>query len=317
VSSVDLLIPVYNEEATIALFYQQLCQAIADLPYSFRIIFINDGSGDRVGEHLRALARQDARLIVLELSRNFGQQAALTAGLDFADADFVISLDGDGEHPPELIGEMLSLASQGYEVVLAQRVRAQQAGPFKRWTSDAFYTFINTIGNTHIVPGSGEFRLLARPALLALRQMPEYHRFLRGMVAWIGFRSVILPYIPAQRLGGKSKYSLRRLVHLALDATFSFSLVPLYAALSLGGLFLLLALIEAIYVLSFWITGQSSGLAPGWSSLMFVLLFVGGSIMVSLGILGVYLGYIFQEVKHRPVYLIRKTYGEGKREKPA
>ncbi|MBP7228649.1 MAG: glycosyltransferase family 2 protein [Longilinea sp.] len=314
--SVDLVIPVYNEEATITLFYQQLCRAIADLPYTFRIIFVNDGSGDGLSERLQALAAQDPRLIVLELSRNFGQQAAVTAGLDYADADYVISLDGDGEHPPELIGEMLSLASQGYEVVLGQRARAQQAGPFKRWTSDAFYTFINSIGNTRIVPGSGEFRLLARPALLALRQMPEYHRFLRGMVAWIGFRSVILPYIPAQRLGGQSKYSVRRLIKLALDATFSFSLVPLYAALSLGGLFLLLALLEAIYVLSFWVTGRSSGLAPGWSSLMFVLLFVGGTIMVSLGILGAYLGYIFQEVKRRPIYLIRKVYGAQHKEQP-
>lgn len=305
-TTVDLVIPVYNEEAALPAFHARLCRALAGLPQQFRILFINDGSRDGTGAVLRHLASQDERLQVLELSRNFGHQAALTAGLDRAEADFVITLDGDGQHPPERIGEMLALAEQGYQVVLAQRVSDQGGGVFKRWSSDGFYRLLNWIGETNLPPGVGDFRLLARPALLALRQMPEYHRFLRGMVAWIGYRTIILPYVPQARLAGRSKYSLRKMLRLALDAIFSFSLVPLYAVLTLGGLFLLLALVEAVYVLRFWVTGQTSSLAPGWSSLMFVLLIVGGLVMSSLGIIGLYLGYIFREVKHRPVYLLQQ-----------
>ncbi len=306
---VAIIVPVYNEEEAFEAFYRKLSASLEGLDFAIQMIFVNDGSTDATPARLEAVAAQDVRVKVIELSRNFGHQAALSAGLDAADADYIITLDGDGEHPPELIAQMLELARSGYEVVLTQRSEAQQASAFKRLTSDAFYRMINGIGDTHILPGSGDFRLLARPALDALRQMPEYHRFLRGMVAWVGFRTVILPYTPAPRLGGASKYSLKQMLRLGMNATFSFSLVPLYASLSLGAIFLLLALIEAIYVLSFWVTGRIDGLAPGWSSLMFVLLVVGGTIMVTLGVIGIYLGYIFQEVKHRPVYIVRRVMG--------
>ena len=307
--TVDIVVPVYNEEAAIEAFHQQLCAALDGLAYAFRFIYVNDGSADATAARLEALAAADDRLLLVELSRNFGHQAALTAGLDAADADFTLTLDGDGEHPPELIPQMLELAQAGYEVVLTQRVEGQQASAFKRWTSDRFYALLNRVADTKIPPGAGDFRLLARPALTALKQMPEHHRFLRGMVAWMGFRTVLLPYTPARRLAGQSKYSLAKMVRLAMNAVFSFSLVPLYVSLSLGGIFLLLALVEAIYVLSFWVSGQQASLAPGWSSLMFVLLVVGGMVMVTLGIMGLYLGYIFQEVKRRPTYLIRKITG--------
>lgn len=313
---VAIVIPVYNEEAVIEPFYQKLKAVIDRLDYAFSLCFVNDGSSDDTASALARICAQDGRVKVVELSRNFGHQAALTAGLDQADADFIISLDGDGEHPPELIPQMLELAQTGYEVVLTQRSEAQQAAAFKRWSSDAFYRFINRIADTRVIPGAGDYRLLARPALEALRQMPEYHRFLRGMVAWIGFRSVILPYTPAQRLGGRSKYSLKKMLRLGMNATFSFSLVPLYASLSLGGIFLLLALVEAIYVLSFWIGGRQAGLAPGWSSLMFVLLVVGGMVMVTLGVIGIYLGYIFQEAKHRPVYIVRRVLADSAQKEP-
>lgn len=302
-----IVVPVFNEEEAIELFYNQLTASLAGLEEEISFIFVNDGSTDGTSARLEALAARDPRLTVVELSRNFGHQAALSAGLDQADADYIITLDGDGEHPPELIPAMLQLARSGVDVVLAQRVESQQASAFKRWTSDAFYRFINRIADTQVISGAGDFRLLSRPALDALRSLPEYHRFLRGMVAWIGFRTEILPYTPALRLGGHSKYSFKKMLRLAMNATFSFSLVPLYASLSLGGIFLLLALIEAIYVLSFWISGRQAGLSPGWSSLMFVLLVVGGTVMITLGVIGIYLGYIFQEVKHRPVYLVRRV----------
>ena len=177
---------------------------------------------------------------------------------------------------------------------------------FKRWTSALFYRLINQIGSTQITPGAADFRLLTRQVVEALCSMPEYHRFLRGMVAWVGYKSVILPYTPPPRMAGKSKYSLGKMLRLSMDAIFSFSLVPLYIGISLGVLMLLLALVEMIYVLSFWVTGNISNLAPGWSSLMFILLMVGGFLMISIGVIGVYIGYIFQEVKGRPVYLVRE-----------
>lgn len=306
---VAIVVPIYNEEEAFEAFFDQLRASLIGLDYTFHFYFVNDGSSDATAARLEAAAEQDARVTVIELSRNFGHQAALSAGLDAADGDYIITLDGDGEHPPEMIPQMLELAQSGYEVILTQRNEAQQASAFKRWTSDLFYSFINRIGDTQILPGSGDFRLLSRPALDALRRMPEYHRFLRGMVAWVGFRTAILPYTPAARLGGASKYSLRKMLKLSLNATFSFSLMPLYASLSLGAVFLLLALIEAVYVLSFWISGRQHTLAPGWSSLMFVLLVVGGMVMITLGVIGIYLGYIFQEVKHRPVYIIRRVIG--------
>ena len=303
---VDLVIPVYNEEEAIAAFHRRLRAVIDPLPYSFTILYVNDGSKDATAERLTEIAADDRRVTVIELSRNFGHQAALTAGLDHSRGDFVISLDGDGEHPPEMIPQMMQLALNGYEVVLTQRVEGQQAGWFKRWTSDAFYRWLNRLSNTRILPGSGDFRLLSRKAADALCQMREYQRFLRGMVAWMGFQTVILPYSPAQRIAGHSKYSLRKMLKLAADALFSFSLAPLFIGISLGGVFLLLAMIEVIYVLSFWVTNRQDTLAPGWSSLMFVLLVVGGVLMITLGIIGVYVGFIFQEVKRRPIYFVRR-----------
>ena len=310
IETVEFVIPVYNESEAIHSFHEQLIQAIAELKHSFRFTYVNDGSKDDTLDQLTELSRQDARIRVIELSRNFGHQAALSAGLDLADADAVITLDGDGEHPPALIPQMLALAEAGNDIIIAQRTESQKASAFKRLTSDAFYWMINRIGNTEIQPGAADFRLMTRPALDALKQFREYHRFLRGMVAWMGYRSVVLPYAPANRLGGSSKYSLRKMLGLALNAIFSFSLLPLYISISLGGLFLLGAVLEVIYVLSFWIRGMQSTLAPCWSSLMFILLVVGGTIMITLGFIGIYLGYIFQEVKGRPVYLIRQIIQE-------
>ncbi len=312
---VDLVLPIFNEEEVLAGFHRQLSAAIESLPYRFRIFYINDGSSDGTAAVLEEICRGDRRVVVVELSRNFGHQAALTAGLDRADGDYVISMDGDGQHPPELIGEMLSLADAGYDAVITQRLEETGQSFLKKTTSRVFYRLINSIGNTRVLPGSADFRLLSRRFVEALRTMPEYHRFLRGMVAWAGFKSVILPFKPPTRLAGKSKYSFRKMVALCMDAVFSFSLVPLYIGISAGVVMLVLALAEMAYVLSFWISGRQSGLAPGWSSLMFVLLVVGGFLMITLGFIGVYVGYIFQEVKRRPVYLVRSVFASNPTDK--
>lgn len=311
--TVGIVVPVYNEEEVLLAFHSQILHAIEPLPYRFRIYYVNDGSSDHTEEMLQQLACQDERVTAIELSRNFGHQAALTAGLDAAEGDFVISMDGDGQHPPEMIGEMLTLAESGYDVVLTQRNDAMGGSAFKRQTAAVFYRLINRMGDTEILPGGADFRLMSRGVVDALKQMREYHRFLRGMVAWMGYRTIILPYNPPERLAGKSKYTMKKMLRLASNAIFSFSLVPLYVGVSLGALLLFLALAEMVYVLSFWVTGNISGLAPGWSSLMFVLLVVGGILMILLGFIGIYIGFIFQEVKGRPIYLVRQTVrGDGK-----
>src|SRR5437868_11288609 len=250
--AIDVVVPLYNEEQVVAEFHRRLMDVLTPLrrQHDVRIYYVNDGSDDHTGAELAKLAADDPDITVLELSRNFGHQAALTAGLDRARGDAVITLDGDGQHPPELIVDMVALYEAGYEVVLTQRVSADQPR-FKRWTSTAFYRLLSAIADTPIPAGSADYRLVARPVLEALREMREYHRFLRGMVAWVGFRTVVLPYAEPARLGGYPKYSLTRMARLAADATFSFSLVPLGIALAVGLGFLGLAALEALYVASF------------------------------------------------------------------
>ena len=304
--TIDLVIPVYNEAGVVERTYADICKVIDCLPHKFTIYYVDDGSQDNTVKSLTALAEQDPRIVILEFARNFGHQAALTAGLDASSGDFVISLDADGQHPPEMISQMIELFQKGYDIVQAQRIENGQGFSFKQVTSSGFYALINTISGTRMQPGAADFRGLSRQAVDSLKSMPEYHRFLRGMISWMGYRSVVLPYHETRRVAGKTKYSLGKMFRLAMDAIFSFSLVPLYIGLSAGGVFFCLAALEMIYVLSFWVTGRTSSLAPGWSSLMFVILIVSGTLMILLGFIGVYVGYIFQEVKRRPVYLLKK-----------
>jgi dolichol-phosphate mannosyltransferase len=304
--AIDLVIPVFNEAGVVEQTHASIGKVIDGLPYKFTIYYVNDGSVDGTAKCLATLAEADHRIVVLELARNFGHQAALTAGLDASSGDFVISMDGDGQHPPEMIPQMVELFKQGYDIVQAQRIEAGQSISFKKMTSAGFYALINRISGTRILPGAADFRGMSRQVVEALKSMPEYHRFLRGMISWMGYRSVILPYHETSRVAGKSKYSFAKMLRLAMDAIFSFSLMPLYIGLSAGGVFFCLAALEMVYVLSFWVTGRTSSLAPGWSSLMFVILIVSGILMILVGFIGVYVGYIFQEVKRRPVYLLKK-----------
>ena len=308
---VAIIIPIYNEAGVVEQSHAHICAVVDELPYQFTFYYVDDGSNDGTEKLLNALAIKDRRVKVITLSRNFGHQAALSAGLDRAEGDVVISMDGDGQHPPEMIPQMLNLMKQGYDIVQTQRMDEAQPASFKKWTSGLFYRLINVISGTRILPGASDFRALSRRAVDAIKSMPEYHRFLRGMVAWIGFPMVILPYQPAERISGQSKYSFRKMFDLAMNAIFSFSLVPLYIGLSMGGIFLFLAVLEMIYVLSFWVTGRTSQLEPGWSSLMFVLLIIGGVLMILLGFIGVYVGFIFQEAKRRPIYLIKGEKQDG------
>ena len=308
--SIDIVTPVFNEAGVVERTYANLCAVIDSLPYNFTIYYVNDGSTDGTSEALAALAEKDERIQVIELSRNFGHQAALTAGLDAARGDLVITMDCDGQHPPEMIPEIINLFKQGYDVIQCLRTDAIAMSTFKKWTSEGFYRLLNLVSGTHVLAGAADFRALSRQAVEALKAMPEYHRFLRSMIVWMGYRSVVLPYLEPARIAGTSKYSVAKMIRLASDAIFSFSLMPLYIGLSAGFVFIVLALAQMIYVLVLWLTHQTNRIVPGWSSLMAVLLIASGIIMILLGFIGVYVGYIFQEVKHRPVYLVRRPKSE-------
>ena len=308
--SIDIVTPVFNEVGVVDRTYASLCAVIDSLPYTFTIYYVDDGSTDGTSESLAALAEKDKRIQVIELSRNFGHQAALTAGLDASRGDLAITMDCDGQHPPEIIPEMINLFKQGYDVIQCQRNDDASPGVFKKFSSDRFYWLLNLVSETRVLPGAADFRALSRQVLDALKAMPESHRFLRGMISWMGYRSVILPYREPERIAGKSKYSFGKMFRLASDAIFSFSMVPLYIGLSFGFIFIILALAQMTYVLVLWLTHQTNCMVSGWSSLMGVLLIASAIIMILLGFIGVYVGYIFQEVKRRPVYLVRRPRPE-------
>lgn len=302
---IDLVIPVYNEVEAILRTHADLRLVVDALPHDFRFIYVDDGSTDGTADTLRGISDDDRRVTALTLSRNFGHQPALTAGMDASRGDIMISLDADGQHPPALIPKMIELIQSGYDIVQGQRIEDGRGASFKKLTSNFFYWLINRISGTQVMAGAADFRALSRTALDGVRSMREYHRFLRGMVAWMGYDSVILPYHEPERVAGRSKYSLGKMTRLASDAVFSFSLAPLYIGLSAGFLFFILACGQLAWVLSLWATKNTAQLEPGWSSLMGVLLIASGIIMILLGFIGVYVGYIFQEVKRRPIYLIK------------
>lgn len=305
--TIDFVIPLFSEEGSLPGFHSQLESVQLPEGYTRRYIYVNDGSADQTATILNELAARDSSVQVIHLSRNFGHQAALSAGLDAATADIVISMDGDGQHPASVIPEMLRLHAAGYHIVQAQRLDdGHSASLFKRTTSAFFYRLVSLVGEVNLAPGTSDFRLLSREALNALRCLPEYHRFLRGMIVWIGFQSVTLPYKPGNRLAGKPKYSLRRMLALAADGFFSFSLVPLWIGLLIGSAFVALAALELAYTTYVWLGGHKDQLVPGWTSLVLILTLASAITMILQGILGIYVGMIFKEVKRRPVYLVKK-----------
>jgi dolichol-phosphate mannosyltransferase len=269
---VDFVIPLYNEQAGLIRFHEMLDATPLPPEFERRYIYVDDGSDDQTPSLLEELAAKDSRISVIHLSRNFGHQAALSAGVDAASGDTVITLDGDGQHPPSLIPEMLRLQSAGVDIVQAQRIDDTRSAPFfKRLTSRLFYALASFIGEVNLAPGTSDFRLLSRRAVDALKRLPEYHRFFRGMVVWIGFPTVMLPYKPGLRLAGKPKYSLKRMLMLATDGFFSFSLVPLWIGLLLGIVFIALASFELAYTGYVWLGGHRDQLVPGWTSLVLIL----------------------------------------------
>jgi dolichol-phosphate mannosyltransferase len=306
--TLSIVCPAYEEEAVLPVFHEKLDLALRPVAgeYRIEILYVDDGSRDRTLDVLRELAQTDLRVRYLSLSRNFGHQAALTAGLEHACGDVVVSLDSDLQHPPDLIPLLLARWREGYDVVLTERTDGPEVGWFKRFTSQQFYRLLQRLSDTEVRPACADFRLLSRPAVDALLRLRETHRFLRGMVNWLGFRVASEPYQVAPRAAGVSHYTLRRMLRLAGDGILSFSRVPLqlpaYAGLGSVGLGLLYALGTAGAALA----GSSMAAWPV-HLLLIVVLVLGGLILCAIGIVGEYVGRIYEQVKQRPIYLLKES----------
>src|ERR1700735_2714760 len=297
---VSVVAPVDNEEETIEEFVARVCKALKGL--RFELVLVDDGSSDGSPMLLRKLASSDARVRVVQLSRNFGHQTALTAGLDHAQGDAVVMLDADLQDPPELIPKMLDHWRAGCDVVYAVREHRAGESRFKLSTARWFYALFDKLAQVELQHNSGDFRLLDRRALDALLSMRERNRFLRGMTVWVGYRQAAVPYSRDRRFAGKTKYTIPKMLRFSLDAISSFSHRPLQLATLLGFLISTLAFIAIPIVIVLRILGSY---LPGFSSLTIVVLLLGGIELIAIGIIGEYVGRIYDEVKGRPLYLVR------------
>jgi polyisoprenyl-phosphate glycosyltransferase len=296
----SVVVPMCDEEATVEAFHARVRTALEGLPYE--LILVDDGSTDRTGELLDSLAETDPRVRVVHLSRNFGHQMALTAGFDHAHGDAVVTLDGDLQDPPETILVMLEEWRAGSEVVYAVRERREGETGFKLTTARWFYNVFGKLAGIDLEPESGDYRLLDRRAVDALLAMRERNRFLRGMTVWVGFRQTAVAYERDARYAGETKYTLRRMLRFAFDAITSFSDAPLKAATLLGFAFSGLALLCIPVAIGFRIADQ---FVPGITTTVIAVLLLGGIQLITLGIIGEYVGRIYDEVKRRPLYVVR------------
>ena len=298
---ISIVVPVYNEEENIAHFARAVADVMERLPYHYELLFIDDGSSDRSREILRTLGAQDAYIGSIFLARNYGHQLALTCGIDHADGDAVITMDGDMQHPPELLPQLIARWEEGFEIVQTVRLTTEGVSFFKRATSKYYYRLLNLLTDVEIQEGGSDFRLMDRKAVLALRRYREHARFIRGMVGALGFRRTTVDFVAQARYAGSSKFSLRRMISFALDGIFAYSIKPLRTALYAGIVSALLAVVLFLHVLVETLRGET---VPGWSTIVVCSLFFGGMQMMMLGVCGEYIARILQEVKNRPLYLV-------------
>jgi polyisoprenyl-phosphate glycosyltransferase len=301
----SLVIPIYNEESTIPALYQRVSAVMDGLDDTSELILINDGSQDRTLELVRELHDRDNRVVYLSLARNFGHQIAVTAGLNYVRGKAIIVLDGDLQDPPELIPDLLALWRQGYQVVYAQRTKRVREGWFKRLCAFAFYRILKHLADVEIPTDTGDFCLMDRQIVDLLNQMPERNRYLRGLRAWVGFNQIALEYDRDSRFAGEVKYTFAKSLGLAINGLVSFSSVPLRLSTYLGLFSAFLAIVMAILVL-YWRVFTNSTLT-GFATIAIAIFFLGAVQLISIGILGEYVGRIYEEVKHRPLYTLSEV----------
>jgi polyisoprenyl-phosphate glycosyltransferase len=300
----SVVVPVFNEVEAVSELHRRLSAAVSGLG-AHELVFVDDGSSDGSWEALRAVAAGDPHVRLIRLSRNFGHQIALSAGLEAARGDAVVSMDGDLQDPPELIPELVGRWQDGFDVVYAVRSQRRGETRFKLATASLFYKAINRMSSIDIPEQAGDFRLMSRRALDALLAMPERARFLRGMTSWVGFRQVGVEYERDARYAGETKYPLRRMLHFASDAVTSFSTAPIRFVVGLGFVSVVLCLLALVWTL--YLRLFTTETVQGWTSVIFVVLFLGGIQLISIGIIGQYVGRIFEEVKARPLYVVAEV----------
>jgi dolichol-phosphate mannosyltransferase len=301
VPTLSVVVPCYNEQESIHACHEKLTAVLRVLKESYEIVYVDDGSRDKTAELLEQMHARDPHVVVVRLSRNFGHQPAVTAGLSASVGQAVVIIDADLQDPPELIPEMVALWRSGYKVVYGIRQTRDGETPFKLWTAKAFYRLINSLSDVEIPIDTGDFRLIDRVVVDVFLQMPERHRLLRGMWSWIGFPQVGLPYQRSPRFAGETKYPLRKMLGLALDGIVSFSVVPLRLVTALGFLSAGAAFLGIVYTL--WVRLLTHSWVRGWAISFVGMLFMAGVQMLCLGILGEYIGRIYTESKQRPLFI--------------
>lgn len=300
---VSAVLPCFNEQDNIKAIYRSLTEVMK--PYeTYELLFVDDGSTDATLETIRSIAEADPKVRYISLSRNFGHQHALKAGLDHATGDCVISLDADMQHPPTLIPKLIEKWQEGFDVVNTLRGEQKSLSASKKITSGLFYFLVNKLSSVEIKPGVADFRLLDRKVVDALKEFNENYIFLRGLIPWMGFSQTSVYFEPAERLSGQTKYSFIRMLRLALDGITSFSNRPLYLSIGLGSFIAGIAFLYGIYAVYVHLFTEDA--LPGWTSITASVLFIGGIQLIMLGIIGIYLGKLFIENKKRPNYIIRQ-----------
>ncbi|WP_379127599.1 glycosyltransferase family 2 protein [Paenibacillus sp. sgz500958] len=303
----SVIIPMYNEEEVIAHTYARLKTVMDGCGDSYELVFVNDGSRDRTAEIMREISSQDENVRLIDFSRNFGHQVAITAGMDYSEGQAVVVIDADLQDPPEVILQMISKWKEGYEVVYAKRLKRHGETFFKKATAKLFYRLLRSMTSVEIPTDTGDFRLIDRKVCDVLRGLKEKNRYVRGLVSWVGFRQTMVEYVREERFAGETKYPLKKMISFALDGITSFSYKPLKIASYVG---FFLAFSSFIYL--FFVLFQrlfTDWTIPGWTSIVGVNLLFNGIVLMLLGIMGEYIGRIYDESKDRPLYIVRETRG--------
>lgn len=313
---VSIVSPVMNEEEVLPLFHRELCRILdPHTRYRFEFVFVDDGSTDDTVGVLAKLRAADPRVRYVVLSRNFGHQSAVCAGLSYAVGDAVVTMDSDLQHPPELIPVLLAQQELGFDVVNTRREASAGAGWAKTALSAGFYHVFNRAATIRIEPGGADFRLMSRQVVDALNALPEVRRFLRGLVPWLGFRQAVVPFVAPPRAAGRAKFTFTRSLRLALEGITGFTFFPLRKVALFGTVVAMAAFVYAIAAVVIHLTGGAT--VPGWTSLLACVLFLGGVQLITLGVIGEYVGRILEEVKGRPGWVVRDVVGEPPADRPA
>lgn len=303
---ISLVVPMYFEEEVADECYKRLTKVMSTVEeYDYELVFVNDGSTDKTLSILEEIAQKDKKVKVLSFARNFGHQVAVSCGIDYAQGDALVIIDADLQDPPELIPDMIKLWEQGYEVVYGKRKKRKGETVFKLATAKIFYKVLDNLSEVHIPRDTGDFRLIDKKVADVLRNLSEHNRFLRGLVAWSGFRQIPLEYERDERFAGETKYPLKKMIKFATDGIISFSAKPLKLITSLGIFSVMIAFAIMLYALiAFIVPGIST--QPGWTSLMITVTFIGGVQLISVGVLGEYIARMYDESKNRPLYILDK-----------